>query len=844
MKITPKLEDFEDGIVAGVQWPGIHKVAQAVQLIQGWIDAGLLFCPGATSKLDPVSDHLFRVQKPKVEAKPVEHSWPYRNGAEQRIQDNKTGQETACHSIGVTRLRWLAGYNGEPELSEAEYSEQLWPSGSASTQTASVPIGSEADGPHVPLPNARSLPFDSPGESVGSLATGDDSAASSEPTISDPESPAAASPADGGDVFKIKASDWVLSKWKEETSRIHADDIEDLVNSLEVEETPEIHALSGLLGLCTLNSHEEDCEFWQILTIVAALQLVPHGWIMPIGTPQEAFETLKELERASQPNNANFIASINDVFSKLFSEDHAMVTATAKSTAAKARARAKKPDKPQGKGSKGKPANPVKVAESLYRIDEQIIDVDLSTCTKSPYDSRIDGPEDSPELRLLGGSLKRGQINTLLLRPDHQHVAGWRRIRAARLVGLKTLQARIVHCDDLTASLLVLEENENRKPLTDRERCVAYNERLKDYVKAGKTQKQLAADLSIDHSTLSNLVRLKSLPSEVWDRYESDGLSIEQIRQIATHAMVDGFADAVLAFLEANQEQPVRPGAVVFGDALAAGFDAAYRPMAGSEFRPTPQQKKELGVIEVDHPKLGKIEVTTCVAEFDELNKAAVQKRKDKAKADNAVPAGATATAEPEKPKKPDAAALRAQKEMAANHRKQDIGESWCLALSLAIRDRFVKCRKGDVPQLIRVGFLIQQMMRDAQQMRLDVLLVDEAKFIELVQQSVLDFFDTSRPPSQFEADWSDLWLDDLVKLGKWLTVNATPFWRATMSLVEGLSDDEAMHLLRDEDSLGLEEGVLDGDRKELNQRLFAAWEPGGKGVGWFPPMFALSEAQ
>lgn len=533
-------------------------------------------------------------------------------------------------------------------------------------------------------------------------------------------------------------------------------------------------------------------------------------------------DLVEALANAHQPINDEYGIEEPGERSTLFEEDD-MATAT--------KGKAKGATTKSAKATKGK-ATEVAVE---YRIEDTIVEKPLSWFKQSPFDKRASRP--LPWVKELAKSLQQdGQLTPCLARPDGQHIAGWTRVLAAPHAGLKTLKVRIVHCDDLTARRLVLIENAKRRDLSEREQCDAYCELLAAYTAAGKPQKALAADLGIDHTTLSNKTRLKSLPPEAWDRYESDALSIDQMRQIATHAMVPGFADAVIKLLN-DREPDRRPGPVCFNDAMSAGFEAAYRPMGKGliEFRPSAKQKEELGITTVDHPRLGKIEVATNASLWEQLNKEAADKKKQEQTTTTTKPAAA----KPDKPTKPEPAAgsvAKHQEEQAAEERRQWVEESWARANATAIRARLEKPKKSDCPSLIRLMILTQQHKSMIEAIQLDDLLADEAIFIEECRACVSRFFSTDAK-DDIEEDWQELAPDELERIAAWLNVKPLPHWVPTPELLKTLNSFELL-ALRDECELA--EGVLDGDRAELSRRIMDEWQPGKSCVGWCPKMFTL----
>lgn len=485
-------------------------------------------------------------------------------------------------------------------------------------------------------------------------------------------------------------------------------------------------------------------------------------------------------------------------------------------------------------GKKSKPAAEAHI-ETEYRIETEIVSKPLAWFTKSPYDTRQSRPD--AWVKELAASLARdGQLTPCLARPDGQHIAGWTRVMAAPDAGLKELQVRIVHCDDMTARRLVLIENAKRRDLSEREQCEAYNALLVEYQASGKSQKQLAGDLSIDHSTLSNKVRLKSITEDIWDHYEADRLSMEQLRQVATHAMVPGFADAFMKSLK-QHEPEIRPGKFAFTQAISDGFAAAYRPMTKGkfEFKLTEKTREKLGIVKVDHPRLGQVEVATKADVWDKLQQEAAGKKATKAEA--AASATTAKQNEPESPPKEDKAAKKAQTERAAQLRRDLIEEMWIKAYSRAIGARFAKPRKADYPLMMRLTIIAQQLAGMSEQMELATIIADDDTFHDECRACVSLLFNVDAGSDVQSYSYEDLSIDDLRQIAAWVTAPPLPHWMPSAELLKTLTDKELTGL---RDELELEEGVLDDQREELEKRVLAEWQPGRLGDGWCPDLFQL----
>ena len=91
-------------------------------------------------------------------------------------------------------------------------------------------------------------------------------------------------------------------------------------------------------------------------------------------------------------------------------------------------------------------------------------------------------------------------------------VAGERRLRAATLAGLKTVPAIIRELQDSEAALIAWVENVQRENLNFLEEARAYKKLMEDF---GLTQGDIARRVSKQQSTISNKIRILSLPEDI-----------------------------------------------------------------------------------------------------------------------------------------------------------------------------------------------------------------------------------------------------------------------------------------------------------------------------------------
>ena len=161
------------------------------------------------------------------------------------------------------------------------------------------------------------------------------------------------------------------------------------------------------------------------------------------------------------------------------------------------------------KDSKNEPTTSDRLNNSA--LVGNIIELDLKLIENNPFQPRTQFNEDS--IRELSTSIQElGVIQPITVRKtidnNIQLVSGERRLRACKLIGLKTIPAYIRIANDQEALEMALVENIQRQDLDPIEIALSY-QRLMDDVKL--TQEQMSQRVGKKRSTIANYLRLLKL---------------------------------------------------------------------------------------------------------------------------------------------------------------------------------------------------------------------------------------------------------------------------------------------------------------------------------------------
>lgn len=142
---------------------------------------------------------------------------------------------------------------------------------------------------------------------------------------------------------------------------------------------------------------------------------------------------------------------------------------------------------------------------------------------------------DEAAIAELADSIRQhGLIQPIVVRPmeeGYQIVAGERRWRACRMLGMSDVPVVVKDFTDEETAQIALIENIQRQDLNPVEEAAAYRALMDEY---GMTQEALSKAVGKSRSAIANSVRLLNLPDEIVEMLRKGKLSSGQAKAIAS----------------------------------------------------------------------------------------------------------------------------------------------------------------------------------------------------------------------------------------------------------------------------------------------------------------------
>ncbi len=169
----------------------------------------------------------------------------------------------------------------------------------------------------------------------------------------------------------------------------------------------------------------------------------------------------------------------------------------------------------------------------IAQQDNEITNIYLEDIIPNRFQPRLVFEENN--LNELANSIKQhGFIQPIVVRKvgeKYEIIAGERRCKAAGMLGLQTIPAIVLELGDNESAEMAVVENIQREELNAIEKALSYKKLLD---KGYATQEQIAAKMGITQATISNTLRLLSLPQEVQEALMNRKISERHARSLLT----------------------------------------------------------------------------------------------------------------------------------------------------------------------------------------------------------------------------------------------------------------------------------------------------------------------
>jgi len=185
---------------------------------------------------------------------------------------------------------------------------------------------------------------------------------------------------------------------------------------------------------------------------------------------------------------------------------------------------------------------------------DNYIDVPIDAIETNPLQPRSEFNEES--LQELAESIRRlGIIQPITIKkPEDDNaekfhlISGERRVKAAKMAGLRTIPAFIRRADDQTMLEYALVENIQREDLNAMEVAITYKRLLEE---VGLTQDTLSKRIGKQRATITNYTRLLKLPPEIQAGIRDQKITMGHARALIN---IEDSTEQIRVFLKTVKE--------------------------------------------------------------------------------------------------------------------------------------------------------------------------------------------------------------------------------------------------------------------------------------------------
>lgn len=184
------------------------------------------------------------------------------------------------------------------------------------------------------------------------------------------------------------------------------------------------------------------------------------------------------------------------------------------------------------------------IPETVSAREREVVEIEITRVKPGKYQPRLEF--DKERLQELVESIReKGVVQPVIVRPvggEFELIAGERRLRAAKVLGMGMIPAIVKNVDDEQALELAIVENVQRENLNPVEEARAYRTLNEKF---NLTQDGIAKKVGKSRAAVTNAVRLLKLPEDIQN-------------DIAAGRISAGHAKVLLALEEERQQRSLR----------------------------------------------------------------------------------------------------------------------------------------------------------------------------------------------------------------------------------------------------------------------------------------------
>ena len=182
---------------------------------------------------------------------------------------------------------------------------------------------------------------------------------------------------------------------------------------------------------------------------------------------------------------------------------------------------------------------PVSTVQDFEKLDTRekvniTLHIPVNSIRANPFQPRLDF--DEIKLQELADSIKvHGLIQPITVRhvgeSRYELISGERRLRACKMAGIQSIPAYIREVNDEDVIAMALVENIQREQLNPVETALGYQRLIEE---CELTQEEVATRVGKNRSTVTNMLRLLTLPAFIQSALKSNKISIGHARALIT----------------------------------------------------------------------------------------------------------------------------------------------------------------------------------------------------------------------------------------------------------------------------------------------------------------------